>query len=503
MKNISNIKINGPVTVNLEDGRIVVKGTPRHERGRVIGHARVEQTDEQTVIYAKGSLVLALPEQTNLTVRGSLHDAVLKRLKAVTLEQCQGNLNATDLASLHLESAIDGHVALREISHDIALNGVMGHLSVKRANNVKVAQVQGNAGFKHIGELAIESDVYGNLMVKDAKTVQVRHLHGNISLKGVGDVTIEEIKGQLAASETGAVSINLIQGDASLKKIGGIAILNVVEGSLAIRSPGASLMAGDVKGDAYLAGALQAGGEYTIRAKGDVRTDVEGNVHFIIRHSNNVEVASGIETEQTEEGTVHAYLGKREGAATVTIETEGHVELNPVPRDEGTEEPEREHHHDHDHRGRRHRHHRGRRRRGGRHRGWRRGGGRHGGWGKHHEHEVEIEIELEEEIQRAMEEVRSELEHASRQIRAELGRAFRDADETIGAPVGDIVRNGLRELFSARRPSPPAPPPAPKAAKASSSPGNTSEEIKMILQMVANGTISPEEAERLIQAVQS
>lgn len=493
MKNISNIKINGPVTVNLEDGRIVVKGTPRHERGRVIGHARVEQTDEQTVIYAKGSLVLALPEQTNLTVRGSLHDAVLKRVQAVTLEHCQGNLNATDLASLHLESAINGHVALREISHDIALNGVMGHLSVKRANNVKVAQVQGNAGFKHIGELAIESDVYGNLMVKDAKAVQVRDVHGNVSLKGVGDVTIEEIKGQLAASGTGALSINLIEGDASLKKIGGTAILKVIEGSLAIRAPGASLMAGDVKGDAYLAGALQAGGEYTIRAKGDVRTAVEGNVHFIIRHSNNVEVASGIEREETEEGTVHAYLGKREGAATVTIETEGHVELN-------SEESEKEEEH-HEHRGRRHRHHRGR---GRRHRGWRRGGGRHRGWGKHDEHDVEIEFEfeLEEEIQRAMEEVRSELEHASRQIREELGRAFRDADETIGAPVGDIVRNGLRELFSALRPSPPPPPPAPKAAKASSSPGNSSEEIKMILQMVANGTISPEEAERLIQAVQ-
>ena len=100
-----------------------------------------------------------------------------------------------------------------------------------------------------------------------------------------------------------------------------------------------------------------------------------------------------------------------------------------------------------------------------------------------------------------MDEVFSEVKKASDTVRQEFERAFREVDRTTDGPLGSFIRHAIQDLFEGLRPNvrqehyyqeEPVPEPTTEPS---------SDELKMILNMVASGTITTEEAERLIQAM--
>ena len=100
-----------------------------------------------------------------------------------------------------------------------------------------------------------------------------------------------------------------------------------------------------------------------------------------------------------------------------------------------------------------------------------------------------------------MDEVFSEVKKASETVRQEFERAFGDVDNRRSGPLGSFIRDAVHDLFDGLRPTPPQEryyqeEPVPEPAREPSS-----DELKMILKMVANGTITAEEGERLIQAM--
>ncbi len=434
MKSLSNLTVEGSVVLHGRDGDVIVKGDSGRDSGKLIGQARVERVEGQTIIHSEGSVVLSLPEESYLTVAGPVGNTVLKQLREVMAESCHGNLVATHVGALHVSGDIHGDAVLR-----------------------------------HIDGVLLIQEVHGDLAIHQAGTVQATHVHGDAAIHQVGSVTLDAIEGDLSLSRAGEVTVGRVAGDASLSHLSGATMLEQVEGSLSLSHPGSSLHAPQVMGDAALGGALQPGGEYTLQAAGTVRVKVEGDVRFTVHCEGEIQL--GPEVKQDDDDPAQYYLGQREGAAHVTIESEGDVFLNWD--DESPSEA-----------------HRSRR-------------------GRRHEVHMDEEVrramrEARGEVHRARAEVQTEMRRVKQSIRDEMKRALREADAPAfeGAFVGESVRSAVQELLSALRPERPAPPPAaPVPPSPPAAPVPPREELQTILEMVQQGAITPEQAEGLIEAL--
>jgi len=465
-QNIFNAE--NPVTVHMQGGRVVAKGISDPKNGRLIGHARVTQQNKKVKIDAKGSLVLSIPRKTKLTVRGHVNEVVLKSLRNVSVEACQGKLSAKEVGALQIEGPIHGYTTLRTLDGDFSAQQIMGSLQAKQCKNLRMQQVAGTASLKQVGNLLVESDVKGDVTIKQGRDVKIERVHGNAIFKQVGNVHLEEVRGNLLISDAQEISITHVQGNATLKHLSSSANLNVVQGNLVANTLGPSLIAAQVRGNAHLSGSLQPGGEYTIRANGDVTANVEGGVQFTIRANGQVKLGAGLEQEAGDNGAVRVFQGARQNAAHVTIRAGGNVCIN-------SDQCHGAHHQQE----------------------W--------GWSdwewNWQDERGGSQFDVEEEVRRTMDEVFSEVKKASDTVRQEFERAFGDVDNSTGGPIGTFIRHAVHDLFEGLRPTPPQEryyqeEPVQEAAREPSS-----DELKMILKMVANGTITAEEGERLIQAM--
>ncbi|MBA3534098.1 MAG: DUF4097 family beta strand repeat protein [Ardenticatenales bacterium] len=442
---LNNLEVAERVTLELSGGDVVVKAA--EGAARLIGKAKVEQREGETVIRAKDDVVLTLPGRVTLTLRGRTNDVALNGLGEVLLANgCGGDLSASHIRVLRSEGELTGDVALRQISEDVTLGQIYGDLVISHGAGITLAQV-----------------------------------HGDITLRHVGSVQLNQVHSDLTITQAASVQIAMVSGDVRLDAIAGAIVVQQVDGDLIVHQPGSSLVAPAVAGDVRLAGTLKGNTEYLIKADGDVELRVDGNAHFTFRSvDGELHLGEGLEQEQGEDGTIHVYMGQREGAAQVTIEAGGDVSIDFLER-------EREH---------------------------RRGHRKHWSGDFHFEGpgvRVHVDPEIRqameqarEEVKRAQYEVKEELKRAKQHIREEMKHAFRDADThgMAGAAIGEIIRGSLGELLTALRPAPPAPqaPARPSAPPAPTPP--SSEEIKLILSMVQEGKITPEEAEQLIRAME-
>lgn len=85
-------------------------------------------------------------------------------------------------------------------------------------------------------------------------------------------------------------------------------------------------------------------------------------------------------------------------------------------------------------------------------------------------------------------------------MRREVARALQEVERTNG-PVGGAMRTMMRDLMAAfrnERPDVEVETPVEPSAPT----GGSKEEVKLILSMVAEGKISPEDAEKLLRAIE-
>ncbi len=456
-----------PVTIHMQHGRVVAKGISDPKNGRLIGNAHITEQSDKVKINAKGSLVLSLPRKTKLAIQGHVNEVVLKSLRNVSVETCQGKLSAKEVGALQIEGPIHGYTTLRILDGDFSAQQVMGSLQAKQCQNLRMQDVAGSVSLKQVGNLLVDSDVKGDVKIRQGRNVKVERIHGNAILKQVGDVHLEHVGGNLLISDAQEISVAHVQGNATLKHLSSSANLSVVQGNLIANTLGPSLMAAQVRGNAHLSGLLQPGGEYTIRANGDVTANVEGNVQFTIHANGDVKLGDGLEQETGDNGVVHVFQGSRKNTAHVTIRTRGNVCINH----DDCQSAHRE-------------------------QGW--------AWDWQWDWQNEqgnSQFDVEEEVRRTMEDVFSEVKKASETVRQEFERAFGEADKKTSGPLGSFIRDAVHDLFDGLRPTPPQEryyqeEPVPEPTREPSS-----EELQMILKMVANGTITAEEGERLIQAM--
>jgi DUF4097 and DUF4098 domain-containing protein YvlB len=218
-----------------------------------------------------------------------------------------------------------------------------GNLSVQGAGGiVEVATVQGGAQFQDGTASASLTTVQGDLTIErwtaavnagavqgDARVCQV---NGPVEFGTVGgDLLVEEINGPLSARS--------VAGDAYLRQLNGMLYLSDVGADMAGGAWAAGADVAQVGGDVALKTIFAGPFTYDIQARGNlvVKALSGSNATFTLQAAKGQIRAKGITGEMTEEGQWQAVIGDGEAQVTLTS-THGNVLLKAVSeRDEDQE----------------------------------------------------------------------------------------------------------------------------------------------------------------------
>jgi hypothetical protein len=198
-----------------------------------------------------------------------------------------------------------------------------GNLSVQGAcGSVEVTTVQGDAHLQDGTASASLSTVQGDLTVEhwtaaiSAAAVQgdarVRQVDGPVEFGTVGgDLLVEEINGPLSARS--------VAGDAYLRQLNGMLYLSDVGGDLVGRTWAAGADVAQVDGDFSLETVFAGPFSYEIQAKGNVLAKAlpGSSATLILRSAKGQIKAKGVTGEMTEEGQWKGSIG--DGEAQVTL----------------------------------------------------------------------------------------------------------------------------------------------------------------------------------------
>ncbi|MCO6449650.1 MAG: hypothetical protein J5I90_02565 [Caldilineales bacterium] len=336
-------------------------------------------------------------------------------------------------------------VVLRSLA-EVQLSGCRGDVVANELAALQVdGELRGDVALRQIrGAVSLQS-VRGDLAGGHLGSLKVTQVKSDVSLVSVQDVQIGVVGGDLSVTHADSVLVREVKGNAALSSVTGTSELKRVGGDLAVGSPGASLTATDVNGDSGLRGPLLASGRYWLNAGGDVDARVSGNANLTIRAGGVLRLGTDIELISEEGGLTKARLGEEENPADLSIDAKGDVAINS-PQYAGKRKV----------------------------------------------------AAVETELRQTMSEVQRELGRAADSIsQATLADVNRtDLSATVGMSVRSVVRDLLDSLSNKV-----APPPPPAAKVPPVSPAPAKDELKMIMEMLASGVITVEEAEQLIAAL--
>jgi DUF4097 and DUF4098 domain-containing protein YvlB len=246
--------------------------------------------------------------------------------KELTVEEREGAVALVANSDCNLTVPVGASLIVIQAQGDLSVQGAGGI--------VEVATVQGDAQLRDGTASASLSTVQGDLTVErwtaavSAGTVQgdarVCQVNGPVEFGTVGgDLLVEEINGPLSARS--------VVGDAYLRQLNGMLYLSNVGGDLVGRAWAAGADVAQVGGDVSLKTVFAGPFTYDIQARGDIvaRALSGSNATFILQSAKGQIRAKGITGETTEEGQWQAVIGDGEAQVTL-ISTHGNVLLKAV-----------------------------------------------------------------------------------------------------------------------------------------------------------------------------
>jgi hypothetical protein len=338
--------------------------------------------------------------------------------------------------------------------------------------------------------------VAGDLVVKRVSgSTTLDTVDGDVSLSQVGSAVIETVKGDLSGRVVdGDLVVREVSGDMSVRNVAGRLEVGRVGRDLGVRDIQGDASAEDVRSDIRLRTGFEPGKEYRFRAAGDLVARVPAGVDaaFTLRSAGgDIRIKAPLEDRQDEEGQVTGRLG--DGGATVVLEAGKDIIL--VASDGQ----------------------------------WDEFGVGMGALGAEIGAEFGVEFadlaeEIATQVEAQMEQMSAQLEHKLAHLEVELAgmdrraaeaaeRAAEQARKQVERAAERVRRQAEKEAARARRRAersrgrtwrparPMAPkPPKPPIPEPAGEPVSDQERLT-ILNMVAEGKITIEEAETLLEAL--
>jgi DUF4097 and DUF4098 domain-containing protein YvlB len=282
--------------------------TPRVEVTACQGELTVVTWDKAEVsITVDSEEVLTVEERDDAVAVAANGDCRLTVpvMGSLVVVQVQGDLSVQGVSGAVEVVAAQGDVQLRDSAGSMSLNTVQGDLTVGDwAGPLDVNTVQGDA--------------------------EVRQAAGTVNLDTVGsDLTAEDVFAALAAAS--------VLGDAYVRRLNAPLSLKDVGGDLVARNLSAGADVAQVRGDVSLKTVFTGPYTYHIQAGGDIGVEILPGSHatFTLRADSGRVKVKGLTGGATEEGEWQGTVGN--GEAQVTLVSE-HGSIALKARGEGEQE---------------------------------------------------------------------------------------------------------------------------------------------------------------------
>lgn len=238
----------------------------------VTGHARVQirNASERVVITGWDENRISVPggsaRQDGDTVsienveRVSIH---VPRTAELFLSACEADVRIDD---------VTGPVTLEHIDGDVILHRVQGEVRIR--------------------------DLSGDLIARETHILKTEGLvDGNVGLRGVELAELNEIEGDVSAGDIGSLTIQKLEGDASVLGGHGPLTLGDIEGDLSVREQVGDLHAEHVRGDvvasvkgALVARDIEGDASITLLADTQVELHADGDIVLNLTDESNLEL---------------------------------------------------------------------------------------------------------------------------------------------------------------------------------------------------------------------
>jgi hypothetical protein len=270
-----NLRVRG---VTSGDTLIECDGDPQIRR--VENRAEILIAGNATIEFAPGVALEVLECAGNLDVEDVS--------APVSLGRVRGNLRARRVGSLAIRGEIDGNMSLDDAQ---ALEGeqVNGNLRIEGARSIKFGHVGGNVDCGTVeGEVSFQ-EVRGRLRVTVAGPVSARRVVGKLEVQGVASLKAEEVSSKVKAVEVaGDVMLGRVGGRLSCDDIAGSLAVDEVGGHVGLRRVRGAVALPKIRGAVDLLGPLPSEGVWKIISRGrisvEISTDTSAKFTAIARY---------------------------------------------------------------------------------------------------------------------------------------------------------------------------------------------------------------------------
>jgi hypothetical protein len=298
----------------MSEQRFPAGANPRVRISRVSGDLRVTVWDEEVILVSADAVIRELYQEDDEVVIADCDDDLELHLPARTalhLEECHGDMRVVGLGSVVVER-VDGDLSVSDLSRQLKAGRVGGDLDLHVAADaeVQLSSIGGDLSVR--GAARIQADQIGGdcmLTSELLSSVQLGNVGGDLRMGSVHTLHVANVGGDLAVERSLVVL--------TVGNLGGNAHLGRVEGNLEL---------GAVGGDLSFAAHMVPGSRGRAQVGGDVRLSLPEVPNLSLRAMVAGDVRGG--AQQSVGGPTSLSLRYAEGAASLELTVGGNLHLS-------------------------------------------------------------------------------------------------------------------------------------------------------------------------------
>ena len=214
----------------------------------------------QLTIYAQDDLVVRGSERADLSVACD-EEPSLQTTDAGAL------LRLADDAEVEVPAQLA--LLIAQVGDDLSLRSLQGQVRVEAAPD--------DVSIKHCGQVTL-GRVQGDLSAQEVQRLEAASVDDDVSVRNVQAVALGAVGGDLSISQAGTVAVESVGGDAALTNIQGDVEIESVAKDLTASNVGGALHVAAVGSDAVIRGRATPGQQIHVRAWDSVTLVLNGPV---------------------------------------------------------------------------------------------------------------------------------------------------------------------------------------------------------------------------------
>jgi hypothetical protein len=278
---MDNIRLNDveAIRVMRAGGNLRVRGVTSGDTSiQCDGEPQIRRVENRAEVLIASNATLEVAPGVALEILECAGNLDVEDISApLSLGRVRGNLRARRIGSIAIRGEIDGNMSLDD-AHALEGEQVNGNLRVEGARSIKFRHVAGNADCGTIeGEVTFD-EVRGRLRVSVAGPVSARRVAGKLEVQGVASLKADEVASKVKAVEVaGDVVLGKVGGRLSCDEIAGRLAAEQVGGHVGLRGVRGAVALPKVGGAVDLLGTLPSEGIWKIVSRGRISVEISAD----------------------------------------------------------------------------------------------------------------------------------------------------------------------------------------------------------------------------------